>query len=59
MSKGPCPYVRPVVYRVDVDAIVIGEVFQKKTGKTPQGVIERCRRRLRAYDRAARAKEKG
>ena len=41
-----------IVYRVDRDAIVIGEVFAKKTAATPRWVIELCRRRLRKYDDA-------
>jgi phage-related protein len=47
-----------VVYRVDPDAVVIGEVFAKKTRKTPRDVIERCQRRLEAYDRATRERKK-
>jgi phage-related protein len=39
-----------VVYRIDDDAIVIAEVFKKKTQATPKGVIEACQRRLRGYD---------
>jgi phage-related protein len=39
-----------VVYRIDEDAIVIVEVFSKKTGKTPKSVIETCKSRLREYD---------
>lgn len=39
-----------IVYRVDFDAIVIIEVFEKKTRKTPQSVIDVCRRRLADYD---------
>jgi phage-related protein len=39
-----------VVYRIDSDAIVIAEVFSKKTGKTPKSVIEQCKARLRDYD---------
>ncbi len=39
-----------VVYRVDTDAIVILDVFAKKTSQTPQAVIEACRRRLKQYD---------
>jgi len=39
-----------VVYRIDDDAIVIVEVFKKKTQATPNGVIEACQRRLRGYD---------
>ena len=34
------------VYRVDTDAIVIAEVFAKKTEKTPKAVLDTCRRRL-------------
>jgi len=39
-----------VIYRVDPDAIIILEVFSKKTTRTPQEVINACIRRLRAYD---------
>ena len=39
-----------LIYRVDEDAIVILDVFQKKTTTTPQHVINACRQRLRAYD---------
>ncbi len=41
-----------LVYRIDADAIVIAEVFAKKTRSTPKAVIETCRRRLKEYDRA-------
>jgi phage-related protein len=43
-----------LVYRVDRDAIVIAEVFDKRTRQTPREVLEACRRRLRAYDDAAK-----
>jgi phage-related protein len=33
-----------VIYRIDRDAIVILEVFAKKTGSTPTPVIEICRK---------------
>ena len=39
-----------IIYRIDKDAIVILEVFAKKTNKTPKKVIEVCQRRLRHYD---------
>jgi len=39
-----------IVYRIDRDAIVILEVFEKKTQKTPQEVIENCKRRIRLYE---------
>jgi phage-related protein len=38
-----------LVYRIEHDAIVILDVFEKKTEKTPEAVIEGCRRRLRLY----------
>jgi len=37
------------VYRLDPDAIIIAEVFSKKTQATPKHVIEACQRRLRIY----------
>lgn len=46
-----------IMYRVDSDAIVIAEVFCKKTRATPPHVIEAYRRRLRAYDQAAGKEE--
>lgn len=39
-----------IVYRIDDDAIVIADVFSKKTRRTPREVIERCGHRLRNYD---------
>ena len=41
-----------IIYRIDPDAVVILEVFAKKTQKTPAQVVDACRRRLRAYDSA-------
>lgn len=43
-----------LAYRIDADAIVIADVFQKTTAQTPVRVIEDCRRRLRLYDAARR-----
>lgn len=39
-----------IVYRLDVDAIVILDVFQKKTAQTPLSVINRCKERIARYD---------
>lgn len=41
-----------VIYRVDPDAIVIADVFKKKSRRTPQDVIDRSKQRLRRYDNA-------
>jgi phage-related protein len=43
-----------VMYRIDNDAIVILEVFSKKTGKTPKTIIDTCRKRLKEYDDAGK-----
>jgi phage-related protein len=43
-----------IAYRLDHDAVLILDVFSKTTLKTPSGIIENCKRRLTAYDRAAR-----
>lgn len=39
-----------IVYRIDPDAIIILDVFKKKTNKTPNRIIELCKRRLRDYE---------
>jgi phage-related protein len=40
-----------IIYRIDEDAIVIVEVFAKKSSATPKRAIDTCRVRLKAYDR--------
>ena len=42
-----------VVLRIDDDALVIGDVFAKKTPQTPQTVITACRLRFAQYDASA------
>ena len=39
-----------VMYRIDPDAILILDVFEKKTKQTPAPVMDKCRRRLRHYE---------
>jgi phage-related protein len=39
-----------LIYRLDSDAVVILEVFEKKTAKTPLEIIRSCQRRIKAYD---------
>jgi phage-related protein len=41
-----------VVYRIDPDAIIILEVFSKKSRETPKAVIEEGKKRLKDYDNA-------
>jgi phage-related protein len=39
-----------IVYRIDTDAIVIVEVFQKQSQQTPKPVLDLCKKRLRDFD---------
>jgi len=41
-----------ILYRIDPDAVIIAEVFKKKSRTTPQSAIDVARRRLREYDNA-------
>ncbi|HEU4342127.1 MAG TPA: type II toxin-antitoxin system RelE/ParE family toxin [Candidatus Binatia bacterium] len=41
-----------IIYRIDSDAIVILEVFSKKSRTTPRSVIAACKKRIREYDHA-------
>ena len=43
-----------LIYRIDPDAIVIAEVFAKKTRTTPKAVMDICRKRLKEYDHAGK-----
>jgi phage-related protein len=46
-----------LVYRVDVDAIIVADVFKKKTQATPKRSVDAAKRRLRHYDAVAGEKE--
>ena len=39
-----------IVYRVDPDAIVILEIFEKKTNRTPKSVTDVCKKRIKDYE---------
>ena len=39
-----------IIYRIDEDAIIILEVFNKKTQQTPKKVIDICKKRIKEYD---------
>lgn len=45
-----------IIYHVEPDAVVILEVFSKKTAATPQQTLVTCRKRLAAFLEAARKK---
>jgi phage-related protein len=42
-----------ILYHIATDAVVILEVFSKKTQTTPVPILEVCRKRLAAYLRDA------
>jgi phage-related protein len=39
-----------IIYRIDSDAIVVLEVFQKQTQETPKYVIDKCKKRIKEYE---------
>ena len=39
-----------IIYQTASDAIIILEVFEKKTNETPPQVLEVCRKRIRHYE---------
>jgi phage-related protein len=45
-----------LMYHVESDAVVILDVFSKKTQTTPQGTIDTCRKRLKRYQQASAPK---
>lgn len=47
-----------IMYRIDADAVLILDVYCKKTRKIPSEVIERCEKRLKQYDEVVKAAKK-
>ena len=47
-----------IIYRIDPDAIVIAEVFRKKSRRTPPEVIAASQQRLKAYDAVVRIRSR-
>ena len=39
-----------IIYRIYSDAILILEVFEKKTNKTPKSIIDLCKQRINRYE---------
>lgn len=39
-----------IVHRIDKDAILVLEVFQKQTQRTPKYVMDNCKHRIKQYD---------
>ena len=47
-----------IMYRVDTDAVLVLDVYAKKTRKIPDDIIGRCKQRLKRYDAAVKAAKK-
>jgi len=47
-----------IVYRIDADAVLILDVYPKKTQKIPNEVIRRCKDRAKRYDATVRDSKK-
>jgi phage-related protein len=47
-----------IMYRIDPDAVLVVEVYSKKTRQIPDQVIERCKQRLKQYDATVAAAKK-
>ena len=39
-----------IIYRIYTDAILILNVFEKKTNKTPKSIIDTCKKRIIRYE---------
>jgi len=39
-----------IIHKIDADAIIILDVFNKKSKQTPKKVIEVCKKRIKEYD---------
>jgi len=48
---------RRIIYRIYSDAILILEVFEKKTNKTPKSIIVVCQQRIKRYDKDAEERD--
>jgi len=44
-----------IIYRIYSDAILILEVFSKKTNQTPKSIINICKERIKRYDSDVKA----
>lgn len=39
-----------IIYKIYADTILILEVFEKKTSKTPKSIIDTCKQRIKRYN---------
>ncbi len=47
-----------IIYRIYTDAILILDIFEKKTNKTPKSIIDVCKQRIKRYEADVKEWEK-
>jgi len=47
-----------IIYRIDPEVILVGEVFPKKTRRIPTRILETCRRRFALHDQRMRKRRR-
>jgi phage-related protein len=47
-----------IIYRIYTDAILVLEVFEKKTNKTLKSIIDICKQRIKRYEKDVKEWEK-
>lgn len=47
-----------IMYRIDADAVLVLEVYAKRTRQIPGEVMQRCKQRLKQYDAAVQSSRK-
>ena len=47
-----------IIYRIYIDAILILDVFETKTNKTPKSIIDICKQRIKRYEADVKEWEK-
>ena len=47
-----------IVYKIFTDAVLILEVFEKKTSRTPKSIIDVCKQRIKLYEKDTKSWKK-
>jgi len=47
-----------IIHRIYTDAILILEIFEKKTNKTPKLIIDICKQRIKRYEADVKERDK-
>ena len=47
-----------IIYKLYIDAILVLEIFEKKTNKTPKSIVDACKLRIKNYEADIKEGEK-